>query len=132
MLQAIGPKIGSFFLRDVASAHEVDEYKLDDRRSIFPVDLWVRRGIATLSGQHTASLGDLEVARTGLDIADELGVTVASLDAGLWVLGARLARSERQMAAALEDRTELKKLVERELRQAQSLAGILKSIRQEL
>ena len=59
-LQGIGPKIAAFFLRDVVTSHGISEGHLGDRRSILPIDVWVRRGVAVLIDRP-------ELAREGRD-----------------------------------------------------------------
>src|SRR5579864_4031531 len=50
-LQGIGPKIAALFLRDVVTSHNIPESRLDDRREILPIDVWVRRGVSVLAGK---------------------------------------------------------------------------------
>jgi hypothetical protein len=134
-LQAIGQKIASFFLRDIATSYGIQEGRLDDRTAIFPVDVWVRRGVAAILGDRSSLASrpsDASVAASALGIADDVGVTVAALNAGLWVLGARFARSPSVMVQALTDRSKLQDLVAREVRHTGRKARALQSLQQDV
>lgn len=129
-LQGIGPKIAAFFLRDVVTSYGVSESVLDDRACILPIDVWLRRGIAELVGRpdlvnesHDAQTSDAAIAW-----ADSHKLRIATLDAGLWVLGARFARSVPRMIDALKDRSAFEMLVNEELRQAESSVGALRKL----
>ena len=127
-LRGIGPKIAALFLRDVVTSHGIAESTLDDRRCILPVDVWVRRGISELVKRPELlnESHDRQTCDAAIAWADSHELRIATLDAGLWMLGARLARSVPQMVAALKDRSTFQKLVIRELRQAESAAENLR------
>lgn len=129
-LQGIGPKIAAFFLRDVVTSYGVSESVLDDRACILPIDVWLRRGIAELVGRpdlanesHDAQASDAAIAW-----ADSHKLRIATLDAGLWVLGARFARSVPRMVAALQDRSAFEMLVNEELLHAESSVAALRKL----
>jgi hypothetical protein len=117
----IGEKIAAFFLRDVCTSHGIREETGGDLRCILPIDVWVRRGVAVLAAQPelTDEARDSETERQALRLAREHGVGVATLDTGLWVLGARFARSPTKMETALRDPSYLRELVDKELRRVE-------------
>lgn len=129
-LQGIGPKIAAFFLRDVVTSYGVSESNLDDRSCILPIDVWLRRGMAELASQPDLmkESRDAQTSNAAIAWADANGLRVATLDAGLWVLGARLARSVPRMVAALNDRSAFEKLVHEELEQAESSVTALRKL----
>ncbi|MDQ6876525.1 MAG: hypothetical protein M3082_02265 [Candidatus Dormibacteraeota bacterium] len=130
-LQGIGPKIAAFFLRDIVTSHAIDEGSLDEPSAILPVDVWVRRGVATLRGltpeqqKHTS---DIQIAEYAVIEAAQLGVRVATLDSGLWVLGARFARSPVKMSEALESSQALRQLLRREIERTEAAAEALRAV----
>ncbi len=126
----IGPKIAAFFLRDVLTSHGIPEEAAGDRRCILPIDVWVRRGVATLTAppELVDEARDLQTQREALRLADEMGVRAATLDTGLWVLGARFGRSPSRMETALGDVDRFRQLVGEELRRAESAVGSLREL----
>lgn len=71
---------------------------------------------------------DSQTQREAIGLADSLGIRVATLDTGLWVLGARFARSPSRMGAALLDMDRFRQLVDEELRRAESAVGPLREL----
>jgi hypothetical protein len=130
-LQGIGPKIAAFFLRDLVTSHGIDEGSLDDRRAIFPIDVWVRRGVAALAGKEILvedERVDRQIQDLALRMADDMGVRLATLDAGLWVLGARFARSPARMSEALKSPSNFRRMVEAEVKRAEAEAKALRTV----
>ena len=128
-LQGIGPKIAPFFLRDVVTSHDIKEGSLDDRRAILPIDVWVRRGVVVLAGLPPETVRtDKQIQDMALAKADELGIRIATLDAGLWVLGARFARSPARLSEALASQAAFRKTVEGEVRRAEAAAKALRTV----
>ncbi len=105
-VHGVGSKIAAFLLRDVLVAARIPEDQIGGAHLIQPVDIWVRRAAVELTGDDTlASEGrDPVTARRMVELAAELGVPGAALNCALWVVGARLARSEVALKRALTDR----------------------------
>lgn len=82
-IRGIGPKLASFFLRDVALRFDV--MPTSDRDLLQPVDLWIRRFVRRLDSN--GSLGDSSVARWIVDHADR----PERVNAGMWYFGAQIA-----------------------------------------
>jgi hypothetical protein len=129
-LQGIGPKIAAFFLRDVLVSHEIPEGSLDDLACIVPVDVWVRRGVSVLLGlsKPPTEASDHKTQKVAVELADRLAIRSATLDVGLWVLGARFARTPTQLERALTRPDELQRLVVSELERALAAAHALEEI----
>ena len=129
-LQGIGPKIAAFFLRDVVTSHGIAESVLDDRHCILPIDVWLRRGIAELVGRPdlVSESRDPQTSDAAIAWADSHKLRIATLDAGLWVLGARFARSVPRMIAALKDRSAFEMLVNEELQRAEGTVAALRRL----
>jgi hypothetical protein len=129
-LQGIGPKISAFFLRDVVTSHGIAESALGGREFILPIDVWLRRGIAELVGRPDLvnESRDAQTSDAAIAWADSHELRIATLDAGLWVLGARFARSVPRMIAALKDRSAFEMLVREELLQAEASVAALRRL----
>lgn len=127
-ITGIGPKIASLFLRDVVTSHQVSEARLDDCRAILPVDVWIRRGVASITREPESAKEDHVVQDAALAIAKRLGIRIATLDTGLWVLGARLARSPLRLEEVLTDQSTFKALIQGERIQTQAAALALEAL----
>lgn len=112
-VHAVGPKIAAFFLRDVVAGSGMAEAVISDVHLIQPIDVWVRRAIVELTGDRELAkpTRDRESAKRMVQLAGELDVAGAALNAALWVLGARLARTAEHLHRALDDRDCFSRLV---------------------
>lgn len=112
-LHGVGPKIAAFFLRDMLVAAGIAEGRIGGAHLVQPIDVWVRRAVVHLTGDERFASGsqDPRAMRRMVGLAAELDVPGAALNCALWVLGARLARSETALKLALADRVRFSKLV---------------------
>ena len=104
-IRGIGPKLASFFLRDVAMRSDIAP--TSDRHLLQPVDLWVRRFVRRLDGNE--ELTDREVAQWVVDHATQ----PQRANAGLLYFGAQIAPRRLVCAAALESPRRARELAER-------------------
>lgn len=105
LVRGIGPKIASFFLRDLAVWFKIEPYQ--DRELLQPIDVWVRRyvrqlnkGATTLTDQQTAEW------RCTNSAAPE------AANQGLWYFVSQIAASEVKMRRALKNEQYASQLVE--------------------
>jgi hypothetical protein len=71
---------------------------------------------------------DRQVQDLALHSADEMGIRLATLDAGLWVLGARFARSPARLSEALKSPSNFRRMVEAEVKRAGGEAKALRTV----
>jgi hypothetical protein len=92
-IRGIGPKIASFFLRDVAIRYEIEP---DQNRNLLqPVDRWILRFAQMLDGKLPRSaVGQWMVSNAS---RPELA------NAGMWYFGARIAPRKFTYTRALDD-----------------------------
>jgi len=104
-INGIGPKIASFFLRDVGWCFGV---QVVCRRDLLqPVDVWVER--------TTRQLDPAARGREAVWIVQEsqrAGVLPEAVNAGLWYFGALIAGSEFQLFQALNSPQHARRLVD--------------------
>ncbi len=93
-IRGIGPKLASFFLRDVAMRYEITT--TSDRHLLQPVDLWERRFVRRLDDNE--ELTDREVAQWVVDHATQ----PEQANAGLWYFDAQIAPRQLVYNAAFE------------------------------
>jgi len=95
-INGVGPKIASFFLRDVAWCFGIE---VADRRDLLqPVDVWVER---TAQQLDPAAKG--RPAAWIVEESEAAGVLPEAVNAGLWYFGALIAGSEFRLFQALPE-----------------------------
>jgi hypothetical protein len=92
-IRGIGPKIASFFLRDVAICYEIGPDQ--DRELLQPVDRWILRFAQLLDDQLPRS-----------------AVSQWMANAGMWYFGARIAPKKFTYTRALGDPAYARQLAE--------------------
>lgn len=103
-VRGVGDKIAAFFLRDVVDAFRLPPPGRDAAVFVQPVDTWVRRGAVALAprlGLPPPMHEPDEHARVLVALAEAARVRHTLVNTGLWALGARFAKSEDRLAAAL-------------------------------
>jgi hypothetical protein len=105
LVRGVGPKIASFFLRDLAVWFKIEP--LQDRELLQPIDVWVRRYVALLNGGAVA-LTDHHTAQW---ICENSAAPEAA-NQGLWYFASQIAASEVKMRRALADEQYASELVE--------------------
>ncbi len=105
-VRGIGPKIASFFLRDVAVRFSIEP--LQDRELLQPIDVWVRRYVRQATGA-TVPVGDALAAQW---ICANSAAPEAA-NQGLWYFASQIASSEVKLRRSLADGGYARALVER-------------------
>lgn len=103
-INGIGPKIASFFLRDVGWCSGIQV--VCHRDLLQPVDVWVERTVTRLdpaaTGQETAWI---------VQESQSAGVLPEAVNAGLWYFGALIAGSEFRLFQVLDSPQHAHRLV---------------------
>lgn len=107
-VRGVGPKIASFFLRDLAVWFQIKP--AHDRELLQPVDVWVRRYVAIQNGANSL-LTDHQNARW---ICDNSEMPEAA-NQGLWYFASVIAGSEVRLRRALANEQYAGTLVESHL-----------------
>ncbi len=123
-IRGIGEKIASFFLRDVAR-----QYQLQETPGICfqPADIWIKRVAEIWSaalGRKVRGYGPS--AELFVELADATGVRGSDLNAGAWVLGARLADGDLHELATSKDALQAR--LWRHIRCHEAAAGVLRAL----
>jgi hypothetical protein len=95
-IRGVGPKIASFFLRDVAVHFEIEPP--GDREPLQPIDVWARRYVARLATKESPST-DIQAARW----ICEKSRAPETANQGLWYFGSQIAASDVKLRRALAD-----------------------------
>jgi len=104
-IRGVGPKIPSFFLRDLAVRYGLTPKK-EDRHLLQPVDVWVRRTVQWLANKN--KMTEAEVAKWIVSHCGEPELA----NQGIWYFGAQIAQSELRLFEALRSRKYAKMLIE--------------------
>ena len=107
-VRGIGPKLAAFYLRDVITAHELDETELEPV-CFQPIDIWTRRGaqaFAPLVGLPAPgeSGGERVAAAILVEIARRAEALPSLINAGLWVIGSQILGSNLAFDSTLTNR----------------------------
>jgi hypothetical protein len=105
-INGIGPKIASFYLRDVAWTFET--YPDSDRTLLQPIDIWVKRVAHALD---PASEG--KEASWIVTTALQTDVLPEAINAAMWYFGAVVAGSEYRLSVAIESTDAMRQMVDR-------------------
>lgn len=104
-INGIGPKIASFFLRDVAWCFRIEV--VSQRDLLQPIDVWVERTARQLD---PAAKG--RVAAWIVQESLAAGILPEAVNAGLWYFGALIAGSEFRLFQALNSPQYARRLVD--------------------
>jgi hypothetical protein len=114
-VRGVGPKVASFFLRDLAVKFQITPPR--NRELLQPIDVWVRRvaeylnGGTSLNDQETASWVCQKFAQP--EVANQ----------GLWYFSSQIAASEVKLCRALDNEEYANEITERYVKQLQSAAN---------
>ena len=94
-ISGVGEKIASFFMRDIACRFNVFPLRIEDRRLLQPVDIWVERAARCL-GAPAGGAADFLVKCSGAD-----GNRPERVNQGIWLFGAEVVGSREMLDAFL-------------------------------
>ncbi|WP_440953562.1 hypothetical protein [Methanococcoides sp. FTZ1] len=89
-ITSIGPKISSFYLRDLICLYELEnEIPIDQLKVIQPIDVWVKK-VAQTIGIIEDEDENPEIIRDAIfDACQKADVSVIKFNQGAWYLGAK-------------------------------------------
>ncbi len=96
-IRGVGPKISSFFLRDLKEITDIntEKFSLEHRFLLQPIDIWVRRTVKML---NNTTKTDKDVARFIVDHSNN----PEKSNMGIWYFSARVCGSEYRHNRILE------------------------------
>jgi hypothetical protein len=97
-VNGLGPKIASFFLRDVATMHRLEPDS--DRQLLQPVDVWVRR-LAKLTCGRGDLPNDSTCAEAVVDASLAAGVSPERVNQGMWYFASQVCGSSEYVAVRI-------------------------------
>jgi hypothetical protein len=109
-INGVGPKIASFFMRDVALVFDLGP--ASQRFLLQPVDIWIERIARRLWFGEDAKLRVQTVGERVASACASLGLSPEHVNAGMWYFAARIAVSEGRLARALADRGAFRAMLE--------------------
>lgn len=85
----VGPKIASFYLRDVVSLFELeDKVSADFQFTLQPIDTWVRK-VAFCTGMVPEKASDRQIGQAIIDLCSKENCSPLQFNQGAWYAGAR-------------------------------------------
>lgn len=108
-IRGIGTKIASFYIRDIVYKYSLENNaKNAEKRLLHPIDIWVRRSGKILLNDSGKT--DSAIQKFLVGFAEEGGITNTELNAGLWVLGARICKDKRRLESVIINTNIIKKM----------------------
>lgn len=88
-IRSVGPKISSFYLRDVVSLYELEKYVVpQDMVFLQPIDTWVRK-VASRIGLTKQDDDDDTIRTKVVEACHSLDISPLKFNQGAWYLGYR-------------------------------------------
>jgi hypothetical protein len=109
-INGVGPKIASFFMRDVALTFDLQP--ASQRFLLQPMDIWIERIARRLWFGPDAKLGAETVGERIVSACAELDLSPEHVNAGMWYFAARIAGSEGRLGRALADPSVFRAMLE--------------------
>jgi hypothetical protein len=124
-IRGVGPKIASFFLRDVALRDPASYHEIQNRELLQPIDIWVRRTATLLAGDPDDRRSNLAIAKELVKLAAEAGCCDLSVNSGSWYFGSQVVGTLRDLRAALSNREALKERLQSRAQALRNEAAVL-------
>lgn len=127
-VRGIGPKIASFYLRDVAEGFEIDEALVGNKALLQPIDIWTRRGATALGRLADEPIPDQRAAEVIIRASEMVGVRSTLTNVGLWFLGAQLVRDADRFQELLLSAQKLRVFLSSEEERARFRASTISNV----
>jgi hypothetical protein len=130
-INGIGPKIASYYLRDLMEFQSLNVEKINieekDRWLLQPIDIWVRR-IVEVENKELKKKKDMEIAKEIVSISLENNLNPEHVNMGMWFFGSRIIGNKYEFYSLykLKNYDEFKDNVKK---YSNTLDGQLKSIK---
>ncbi len=112
-INGIGPKIASFFLRDVADLYNINP--IHDRELLQPIDVWIRFILQLLS--NNSELDDIACAKFVVDNSTQPG----KFNQGAWYFSSQIAQSSKYLVRkSVNDSAFMDELISQHARKLES------------
>lgn len=89
-IRGIGPKIASFYLRDIAYLGNIIESKIKDQYHLQPIDTWLEQGLSIIFGDKIPRKLT-EKQKIIVEFCEEANCSPIAFNQGAWVLGSQIA-----------------------------------------
>lgn len=87
-IHSIGPKVASFYLRDIVSLYELDAYVSPaDLVLLQPIDTWVRKLAFNIGVTSDLDERDTVIRQKIVETCNRLGISSLKFNQGAWFLG---------------------------------------------
>jgi hypothetical protein len=101
-ISGVGPKIASFFMRDVACRYDCFPAATQERYLLQPVDVWVRR-VAESLGAPAVFADPRPAASFIVEQSLDAGITPERVNQGMWYFSAEVAGTEYYLSKLFAD-----------------------------
>lgn len=129
-IRGIGPKIASFYLRDIAYLANLDESQLEDLYLLQPTDTWIRQVHNIFFDNKEAK--DTIIQQDIVKLCKDKGISAITFNQGAWVFGSRIAGDYNSLKNSIEDIEKAKKKIEEEFLKSEKWLDSLKKFKDEI
>lgn len=101
-IRGVGPKITSFYLRDIAYLLSIDETQIENSDLLQPIDIWIERVLEIIF--PTTKFTNYKQERMAIiELCNEAKVSAIAFNQGAWEFGSRIAENQDRLNEALKD-----------------------------
>jgi endonuclease III len=132
-IRGVGPKIASFYLRDIAVLSQVNEVAGEQSYLLQPIDIWTSRAASRLN-PAASKMTPKAKAETLIEFEQNNALEIGQANIGFWVLGSQFAGDPESFAKAVDVIRDgrgmwfLFHLISREVELAKERLGVLEGL----
>jgi len=89
-IRGVGPKISSFYMRDIAYLGNLIESRIKDQFYLQPIDTWIEQTLSIIFGNKVPTKLR-EKQETIVELCSEANCSPIAFNQGAWVLGSQIA-----------------------------------------
>ncbi len=101
-IRGVGPKITSFYLRDIAYLLSIDETQINNSDLLQPIDIWIER-VLEIIFPTTEFTNYKQEQMAIIELCNEAEVSAIAFNQGAWEFGSRIAENQDRLKEALKD-----------------------------
>jgi hypothetical protein len=122
-IKGIGPKIASFYLRDIVCLSGLDENKIQDSFYLQPFDTWLEQAFSLITKNGETSLESKQ--RTLVELCKVANCSPVAFNQGSWIVGSQIAGDFQSFRRIAFDENS-KELIEEYIQEQETLLKEIK------
>jgi len=111
MIRGIGPKIASFYLRDLVYIMNIDLANIQNRTLLQPIDTWVKRTVEILTNDENMN-NRQQIAEWVVSNCLENNINPERVNMGMWFFCSQIVKSEYKLRRILNNLNDAQNLLQ--------------------